>query len=147
MSMFGWMSQHIAEIFVWALIVSLPATAISSFWASKSAMETAHKVALLEIDVGKVANNTTKLFESVNESLQENNKIVRTFEATGYKADITDDGKVKVVFLRKISKSDKEGEDMAEWREVVLPAWMWAQVTAEASLKLGFQALEKKGTK
>ena len=72
------------------------------------------------------------------------------FEATGYTAQPRDDGRVEITFLRKIGPVDpenpeKEG-DMAEFRTVILPAWMWAQVTAEAALKLGFQALEKAKT-
>lgn len=72
------------------------------------------------------------------------------FEATGYTAKVLDDGRIEVSFLRKLGPEDpdhpKEDGDLAEFRTVILPAWMWSQVTAEAALKLGFEALEKAKT-
>lgn len=69
------------------------------------------------------------------------------FEATGYTAKVLDDGRIEVSFLRKLGPENpdhpKEDGDLAEFRTVILPAWMWAQVTAEGALKLGFDALEK----
>ena len=69
------------------------------------------------------------------------------FEATGYTAKVLDDGRIEVSFLRKLGPENpdhpKEDGDLAEFRTVILPAWMWAQVTAEGALKLGFEAIKK----
>lgn len=69
------------------------------------------------------------------------------FEATGYTAKVLDDGRIEVSFLRKLGPENpdhpKEEGDLAEFRTVILPAWMWAQVTAEGALKLGFEAIKK----
>lgn len=69
------------------------------------------------------------------------------FEATGYTAQPMPDGRVEITFLRDLGPNTLEGakgeERVAELRTIVLPSWMWAQVTAEAALKLGFEALEK----
>lgn len=69
------------------------------------------------------------------------------FEATGYTAKVLDDGRIEVSFLRRLGPEDpdhpKEDGYLGEFRTVILPAWMWAQVTAEGALKLGFDALEK----
>lgn len=68
-------------------------------------------------------------------------------EATGYTAKVLDDGRIEVSFLRKLGPENpdhpKEDGDLAEFRTVILPAWMWAQVTAEGALKLGFEAIKK----
>lgn len=76
-------------------------------------------------------------------------KRTRAFEATGFEADVTDDGRIKIVFLRKVASKEEDGskKDMAEFREIVVPAWMFTQITSEAALKLGFEALENKATK
>lgn len=76
-------------------------------------------------------------------------KRTRAFEATGFEADVTEDGRIKIVFLRKVASKEEDGskKDMAEFREIVVPAWMFTQITSEAALKLGFEALENKATK
>lgn len=60
-----------------------------------------------------------------------------------------EDGRIKIVFLRKVASKEEDGskKDMAEFREIVVPAWMFTQITSEAALKLGFEALENKATK
>ena len=69
------------------------------------------------------------------------------FEATGYTAKPLSDGRIEVSFLRRMGPSDpenpKKNEDTGEVRTVIMPAWMWGQVTAEAALRLGFDALDK----
>lgn len=86
----------------------------------------------------------TDTFTKQTEALDEHVKRTLPFEATGFKADAMDDGRIKVVYLRKVASKDKTNhEDWAEFREVIMPAWMFAQVTSESALKLGFKALEK----
>lgn len=87
----------------------------------------------------------TDTFMKQTEALDEHVKRTLPFEATGFKADALDDGRIKVVFLKRVAEKDDENkEDWAEFREVIMPAWMFAQVHSEAALKLGFEALKKK---
>ena len=98
------------------------------------------------------------VINKVGKAIDEYSKIqldsLEKFEATGYSAEPLEDGRVKVTFLQKIAprgqltetdpKAGADGEAWARHREVIMPAWMWAQVTAEAALKVGFEALDKK---
>ena len=89
--------------------------------------------------------NTSKSSKSFLEVIER----TRTFEATGFEADVTEDGRIKIVFLRKVASKEENDakKDLAEFREIVVPAWMFTQITSEAALKLGFEALENKAIK
>lgn len=99
----------------------------------------------LDASIATFLDNTSKSSKSFLEVIER----TRTFEATGFEADVTEDGRIKIVFLRKIAskEGDDSKKDMAEFREIVVPAWMFTQITSEAALKLGFEALENKATK
>lgn len=93
-------------------------------------------------------DQTTIAFDKISESLRTNQS---PFEATGYQVKTLDDGRVQITFLSHLGESvdelandsTKEKESFAEMKTVILPAWMWSQVVAEASLKIGFEALKK----
>lgn len=99
----------------------------------------------LDASIATFLDNTSKSSKSFLEVVER----TRTFEATGFEADVTDDGRIKIVFLRKVASKEEDDskKDMAEFREIVVPAWMFTQITSEAALKLGFEALENKATK
>lgn len=98
----------------------------------------------LDASIATFLDNTSKSSKSFLEVV----KRTRAFEATGFEADVTDDGRIKIVFLKKlVSKEENDPKkDLAEFREIVVPAWMFSQITSEAALKLGFEALENKAT-
>ena len=98
----------------------------------------------LDASIATFLDNTSKSSKSFLEVIER----TRTFEATGFEADVTDDGRIKIVFLRKVASKEEDDskKDMAEFREIVVPAWMFSQITSEAALKLGFEALENKAT-
>ena len=75
----------------------------------------------LDASIATFLDNTSKSSKSFLEVIER----TRTFEATGFEAK----------------------KDLAEFREIVVPAWMFTQITSEAALKLGFEALENKATK
>lgn len=96
----------------------------------------------LDASIATFLDNTSKSSKSFLEVIER----TRTFEATGFEADVTEDGRIKIVFLRKIASKEENDpkKDLAEFREIVVPAWMFSQITSEAALKLGFEALENK---
>ena len=98
----------------------------------------------LDASIATFLDNTSKSSKSFLEVV----KRTRAFEATGFEADVTDDGRIKIVFLKKlVSKEENDPKkDLAEFREIIVPAWMFSQITSEAALKLGFEALENKAT-
>lgn len=53
----------------------------------------------------------------------------------------------RLLFFRDIGPAEPENPEnknkTSEIRTVILPAWMWSKVTAEAALKLSFEALNK----
>lgn len=96
-------------------------------------------------------NRTTAYVNSLSNISNDIAKRTLDFEATGYTADVTDDGRIKVVFMKRIGPADPtkpdDGVSVIEHRVVILPAWMWAQVTADGAMKLGFEAIEKQKAK
>lgn len=99
------------------------------------------------IEYVRALNLVNERQEEVAEAMNKIAAMTARFEATGYTAKVLDDGRIEVSFLRKLGPEDpdhpKEDGDLAEFRTVILPAWMWAQVTAEGALKLGFEAIKK----
>lgn len=86
------------------------------------------------------------MFTRQNDSFErwiDSNKV---FEATGFETNILPDGRVEIVFLRKLTDkgNDTDKTEYAQFHKVIVPAWMFCQITAEAALKLGFEALEKR---
>lgn len=92
-----------------------------------------------------------KEFSTYNEMLPRTLKKIdqetmQPFEATGYHADVLEDGRIKITYLKKIAPKEGSTEDYAEWRDIILPAWMFTQSVSEASLKLSFKAVNKEPT-
>lgn len=119
------------------------ATFMGLAWVFKTNIDVRQELRVQSDRISEYVQMLTKVAEALNES----NEQKANFEATGYTVQPRDDGRVEVTFLKKLGPSDpahpeKKGE-MAEFRTVIMPAWMWAQVTAEAALKVGFDALDK----
>ena len=129
----------------------LGAILVALFWVFKSNLEVQSEIHFQRGQMNDYARELNAVNGSLSKAVQAYNDRNARFEATGYTANVLEDGRVEVTFLRNLGPKDpehpKKGDDWAEVRTVVLPAWMWAQVTAEAALKLGFDALEKKGAK
>lgn len=126
---------------VTALLIG--ATFMGLAWVFKTNIDVRQELRVQSDRISEYVKMLTKVAAALNES----NEQKANFEATGYTVQPRDDGRVEVTFLKKIGPADpenpeKEG-DLAEFRTVILPAWMWAQVTAEAALKVGFDALDK----
>ena len=129
----------------------LGAILVALFWVFKSNLEVQSEIHFQRGQMNDYARELNAVNGSLSKAVQAYNDRNARFEATGYTANVLEDGRVEVTFLRCLGPKDpehpKKGNDWAEVRTVILPAWMWAQVTAEAALKLGFEALEKKGAK
>ena len=118
----------------------LGASIVSLFWVFKTNLDVRSELRLQKAEMQSYAIALKDLSNELAKS--------RTyFEATGYTVKTLEDGRVEVSFLRYLGPINPEkpvpNDDKAEFRTVVMPAWMWAQVTAEAALKVGFDALEK----
>ena len=129
----------------------LGAILVALFWVFKSNLEVQSEIHFQRGQMNDYARELNAVNGSLSKAVQDYTDRNARFEATGYTANVLEDGRVEVTFLRNLGPKDpehpKKGNDWAEVRTVILPAWMWAQVTAEAALKLGFEALEKKGAK
>ena len=128
--------NHVTALLIGAAFVALA-------WVFKTNIDVRQELRVQSDRISEYVKMLTKVAEALNES----NEQKANFEATGYTVQPRDDGRVEVTFLKKLGPSDpahpeKKGE-MAEFRTVIMPAWMWAQVTAEAALKVGFDALDK----
>lgn len=58
----------------------------------------------LDASIATFLDNTSKSSKSFLEVVER----TRTFEATGFEADVTDDGRIKIVFLRKVASKEED---------------------------------------
>ena len=128
----------------------LGAAAAAFFWVIKSNFDVRGELQGLQAQMAVYVNALTEVNARQGEAADAMKKLAEAssrFEATGYTAKPLSDGRIEVSFLRRMGPSDpenpKKNEDTGEVRTVIMPAWMWGQVTAEAALRLGFDALDK----
>ena len=136
-------SKYVVAFFIGAMIVALG-------WTIKTNFASRMQVRALETKVDQYILVIGELCKTQDQLLSAFNKIAEksiTFEATSYTAKPLDDGRIEVTFFRDIGPTEPENPEnknkTSEVRTVILPAYLWSNVTAEVALKLGFESLYK----